>query len=109
MVNEPVDGGQRHGGVWKDRVPFPERLVGRDQHGATFVSRADEFEEHAGLGLILGDVGDVIEDQQVELVEFRDRAFEDEIAARLLELLDQIGGAAEEDAVTFLDKCEPDG
>ena len=109
VVDEPVDGGQCHCRVRKDRIPFPERLVGRDQHGAAFVSCTDEFEEHAGLGLVLGDVGDVIEDEQVELIEFRDCTFEDEIAARLLELLDQIGGAGEEDAVTVLDKCEHDG
>ena len=59
---------------------LPEGLVGRDQHGAAFVSGADEFEQHAGLGLILGDVGDVIEDQQMELVEFCNGAFEDKIA-----------------------------
>ena len=57
MVNEPVDGGQCHGRFRKDRIPFSEGLVGGDQHGAPFVSRADEFEEHAGLGLILGDPG----------------------------------------------------
>ena len=108
VVNEPVDGGQCHGWIGEDGIPFPEGLVGRDQHGAAFVSRADEFEEHTGFGLLLGNVGDVIEDQQMELVEFCDGAFEDEIAPCLLEFLDQIGGAAEEDAVAFLDKGEPD-
>lgn len=104
VMNEPVDGGQCHGGVGKDRVPFPEGLVCRDEHGATFISCADEFEEHAGLRLVLGDVCDVIENQKVELIELRDGAFEDEIAARLLEFLDQIGGATEENAVALLDE-----
>jgi len=107
VMNEPVDGGQCHGGVGKDRVPFPEGLVCRDEHGATFISCADEFEEHAGLRLVLGDVCDVIENQKVELIELRDGAFEDEIAARLLEFLDQIGGATEENAVALLDEGPP--
>ena len=109
VMHEPVDGGQRHGWVGKYRVPFSERLISRDQHGAAFVSRTDELEEHTGLGLILSHIGDVIEDQQVELVEFRDRAFELEVTARLLKFLDQIGGAAEEDAIALLDKRQPDG
>jgi hypothetical protein len=37
VVNVPVDGGQRHGRIREDRIPFPEGLVGRDQHGAAFV------------------------------------------------------------------------
>jgi len=89
-MNETIDGGQGHGRVREDRVPGAEGLVGRDQHGAAFVARADQFEQHAGLGLVLGDVGDVVEDQQVELVELCDGAFEGEIAARLLQLLDQV-------------------
>ena len=89
-MNEAVDGGEGHGWIREDRVPGTEWLVGRDQHGATLVSRADEFEQHAGLSLVLGDVCDVVEDQQLELVELRDGAFEGEIAARLLQLLDQV-------------------
>ena len=30
-----------------------------------FVAPADQLEEHRGLGLVLGDVGDVVEDDQV--------------------------------------------
>lgn len=60
VVDEPVDGGQRHGVIWKDPPPLPEGLVGGDQHGASFVTHANQFEEHARPGLILGDVGDDI-------------------------------------------------
>src|SRR5581483_2581435 len=34
VVNETIDGGERHGGVREDLVPFAERLIGGDQHGA---------------------------------------------------------------------------
>ena len=44
---------------------------------AAFVAGSDQFEQHAGLGLILGDIGEIIEDQQVELVELVDGAASD--------------------------------
>ncbi len=34
MVDEAVDGRERHGLVGEDLAPFAERLIGRDQHGA---------------------------------------------------------------------------
>jgi len=92
MMNEPVDCCQGHGRVGEDCVPFPEGLVDRDQQGSAFVSCADEFEQHAGLGLILGDVCYVVEDQEVEFIQLRDGAFEGEIAPSLLQLLNQVGG-----------------
>jgi hypothetical protein len=75
VMNESVDGSQCHSGVWKDGVPFPEGLVCGDEHGTAFISCADEFEQHAGLRLILSDVGDVIKDQKMELIEFRNGVF----------------------------------
>lgn len=61
VMDEAVDGGQRHGGIGKDLSPFAERLVGGDHHGSSFITGADEFEQHAGLGLVLGDIGEVVE------------------------------------------------
>lgn len=87
-MNEPFDGGECHGWLRKDRIPFPEGLFGGYQHGASFVTDAEEFEEHAGLGLILGDVGDIIADQQAELVELCDGALPREPTARCLAFWD---------------------
>ena len=72
-MDEAVDGHQRHRGVGEDLVPFSERLICRDEHGSALVSGADQLEEHAGLGLILGDVGEILEDQEMESVEPVDR------------------------------------
>ena len=109
VVHEPVDGGERHGGVWEDAAPLAEGLVGGDQDGSPLVARADELEEHARLGLVLGDVGEVVEDQQVMLVEPVDGGLEGEFAARRLEALDQVGGAREQDAPAVLDQAAADG
>jgi hypothetical protein len=68
-------------------------LVCGDQHGAPFVSGADQFEQHAGLGLILGDVGDVVEDRCVKFIEFGDSAFEREIASGLWGLIPESAGS----------------
>jgi hypothetical protein len=48
--------------------------------------------------LILGDVGDVVEDQQLVLVELGDGGFEPQLPARHLQPLDEVGGADEQHA-----------
>lgn len=45
---------------------------------APLMSCTDEFEEHARFGLVLGDVSQVVEDEQVDLVDLRDSVFEQE-------------------------------
>jgi hypothetical protein len=74
-----------------------KRLIGCDQQRATLVA-------HAGLGLVLADVGDVVEDQRVILVELCERAFEGELTPRHLKLLYEITGAGEQHAPAVLAK-----
>ena len=64
-MNEAIYGGERHGLVWKNSPPFAEGLICRDQHGAPLVARADQLEQDARLRLVLGDIGEIVEDQQV--------------------------------------------
>ena len=109
VMDEAIDGGERHGGIGKDLSPFAEGLVGGDEHRSSFVAGADQLEQHAGLGLVLGDVGEVVEDQQVEAVEPVDGGFERQFAAGDLKLLDEVGGAGEEHAPAVLDEGEADG
>lgn len=109
VVDEPVDGGQRHGRVGEDLAPFAERLVGGDEDRAPFVAGTDQLEQHAGLGLILGDVGEVVEDQEVEPVEAREGRFEGEVAPGDLELLDEVGGAGEQHLPSAFDQRQADG
>jgi hypothetical protein len=82
VMDEAIDGGERHSLVGEDLAPCPEWLIGSDQHRASLVAAADQLEQHAGFGLILADIGDVVEDQQVILVELGEHAFESEFAAR---------------------------
>src|SRR5208282_5073442 len=92
VMDEAIDGCERHGLVREDLVPFAERLVGRDQHGSSLVTRGDQLEQHAGFGLVLGDVSEVIEDEQVEAVQLGDGAFEGQLTTSDLEPLHEIGG-----------------
>ena len=75
MVHDTIDGRECHGLVGENFSPFAEGLVGGDEHGPAFVSRADQFEQNARLRLVLGDIGEIIEDQQMIFVEFGDRGF----------------------------------
>src|SRR5512132_497142 len=109
VVDEPVDHGQRHGWVGEDLAPLTERLVCGDEDGAAFVARADELEQYAGLGLILADVGEVVENQEVEAVEPVDGGLEGEFAAGDLELLDEVGGPGEQDPRSVVNQGEADG
>jgi hypothetical protein len=86
MMDETIDGRERHGLVREDLAPFAERLVGRDQHGSPFITRGDQLEQHARFGLILGDVGEVIEDEQIWRFFDRDGGKQD-FAAELLSLV----------------------
>ena len=43
--------------------------VGGDQGGSPRVPGTDELKEDAGFGLVFGDVGEIIEDQEVQFVE----------------------------------------
>src|SRR4051812_39654501 len=53
---------------------------------------SDQLEQDARFGLVLGDVGEVVEDQEDEAVEPVEGGFEGEFAAGDLELLDEIAG-----------------
>lgn len=109
MVHEPVHGGEGHRRVGEDAVPIAEGLICRDGDGASFVSGTDQFEQDACFGLVLGDVGEVIENDQVVFVEAGDGGLEGKFAARDLQFLDEIGGAGEEDAPAILGEAKADG
>jgi hypothetical protein len=109
VVDEAVDHGQRHGGIGEDFAPVTERLICGDEDGAAFVARTDELEQDAGFGLILADVGKVVEDQEVEAIEAVDGGLEGEFTAGDLEFLDEVGGPGEQDARSVFDQSKANG
>src|SRR5215207_4426924 len=107
VMDETIDRGERHGGVRKYLVPFAKWLIGGDEQRASFVAGADELEQHAGLGLVLGDIGEIIEDEEIEAVEPIDGGLEIELAAGDLELLNEVGSAVKSTRHPFSIKARP--
>lgn len=103
-MDQAVDSGDSHSLVGEDLIPAAERLVGGYGDAAVFIASGDQFEEDAGFGLILVRVGDVVEDDQVELVEFGQGCLENEIAPGSLKPLHQIAGSGVVDAMARLDQ-----
>src|SRR5271163_3767554 len=103
-MDEAINSSKCHRLVGKDLAPFAKWLIGRYQHGFPLVTCGDQLEQYAGFGLVLGDIGDVVEDKQIVAIEFGDRTFERELAAGDLELLHQIGGAGKQHAPSVLDQ-----
>ena len=81
-MDEAIDGRERHSLIGENFSPFAEWLVCCDEHRSSLVPSADQFEQNARFRLILGDIGEIVEDQQMIFVEFGDRGLENEIAAR---------------------------
>jgi hypothetical protein len=76
VVHEAVDGRQRHSLIGEDATPFAEWLIGRDEQRSPLVTCGNKLEQHAGLRLILGDIGDIVKDQEVVAIELSDCAFQ---------------------------------
>ena len=109
VMHQAIDGGERHGRIGKDFIPLAEGLVGGDQDRAMFIACADEFEQDTGFGLIFGDVGEIVEDQQMKFIELLDGGLQCEFTAGELQFLHQIGGAGKQDAPAVLNQGQADG
>jgi hypothetical protein len=109
VMDQSIDGRRRHGGIGKDRVPGRKRLVGGDSDAVSFVSMRDEFEQDAGLGLILTNIRDVVEHDEIVFVELLEGADQGEVAARDLQPLDHIDGLSEQDPFSGIDESMADG
>ncbi len=73
VMDQAVDRSHRHARIGEHVVPARERLVGGDQDAAPLVALGDELEQDAGLGLVLANIGDVVEDEQVVAIELGQR------------------------------------
>src|ERR1700719_832448 len=74
-----------------------ENVVGGDSDAVSFVSMRDEFEQDAGLGLILTNIRDVVEHDEIVFVELLEGADQGEVATRDLQPLDHVDGLSEQD------------
>jgi hypothetical protein len=66
MVDKAINGDNGHARIREDAVPPGEWLVGGIEQTAVFIAFGNQFKQHARFGLVLGSVGNVVEDDQVE-------------------------------------------
>ena len=64
IVDEAVDHGDDAGGVGEDLVPVGEVAIGGDQGAFGLVSSADELEQEVGVAVGVGEVPDLVDDQE---------------------------------------------
>jgi hypothetical protein len=57
---------------------------------------SDQFKQDAGFRLVLGNIGEVVEDQQVILVQLGEGGLQSEITPSGLKFLNQVGGSGEQ-------------
>ena len=80
VMDHPVDGRGGGHGVGEDVLPLGEDQVGGDAQGAAFVAFGDEGEEDLGLLSALGQVAQVVEEQEVEVVQLAQPAGQVQVA-----------------------------
>jgi hypothetical protein len=49
VVNQAIDGGQRHGGIRENLAPCAKRLIGGDQRRSPLVTGTDQLEQNRGF------------------------------------------------------------
>ena len=92
-MHEPVYGGDRHAGVRKHVMPAREWLISRYEKTFSLISLGDQLKQNACFSLVLPDVRQIIQDDQIEAVEFGKCRRQLQTLSRNLELLHQVTGA----------------
>src|SRR5450631_1694358 len=69
----------------------------------------DEFEQDAGLGLILADIGEVVEHDEIEFIQLFKGADQGKVATRSLKPLNDVDGAREQHPFSGIDESVADG
>ena len=100
MVGQSVDQCDGARGVGEDGVPALERQVGCDQQGAVLVAAADELEDQVGGACVVGEVSELVDDQQRWARVVAQAAFEGAGGLLSVEGEQQVGGGGEERGVS---------
>lgn len=72
VLNQSIDGSDGHRGIWEDLIPGAEWLVDGDHDRSSLVAGTDKLEQHRSLGLVLLEIGEIVEDDEVIYVELLD-------------------------------------
>jgi len=69
VVHQPVHRRDGHSIGGEHVLPLADRLVAGHQQGPSLVAVHHQFEQHRGLGLVLADLANVIDDKQGKAIE----------------------------------------
>ena len=100
VVGQSVDQCDGARGVGKDGVPALEWEVGGDQQGAVLVAPTDELEDQVGGACVVGEISELIDDQQHWACVVPQAAFERAGGLLSVEVKQQVGGGGEESGVS---------
>jgi len=109
VVEQAVEERGGDDGIAEDVAPFGEAAIGREDHGALFVTGVDELEEQVGAARGDGEVTDLVDDQQTAVVEVADFLGEASLAFGAAQHFDQLGEGAAVDPATGLDGGDAEG
>ena len=100
VVDDPVDCRGGGHGVGEDALPLGEDQVRCDAQGPAFVAFCDEGEEDLGLLVALGQVAEIVQEQEVEVVQLAQLSGQVEVALGGQQVLYQTVGRREEDGMS---------
>lgn len=64
VVKKPVEQGGCHNRIAEHFAPFGKAAIGREDHGAFFISLVDELEEEVSASGSYGQIADLIDNEQ---------------------------------------------
>ena len=103
-MNQPVDGCDGYSLVGEDFAPCTEWLVGSDRKASVFIAPCDKFEENRAFGVVFLGICDVVQNEEIEFVEFGQCRFQHEISPGGLKFLHKIGCPSVQHPLSSLDQ-----
>jgi len=81
-MHEAIDGCGSCHRILEDLVPFAEDKITGDNHASPLIAFCKECEEHLDLFGALLDVADVVQNQDIEFIEFAQSSGQRQVAFR---------------------------
>ena len=96
VVDEAVDERDDAGGAGEHLVPVGERAVGGDQGALGLVASADQLEQHVGVAVGVGEISDLVDDQEGWGGVMAEAAAQGRGAVDRRQISEQLAGAGEQ-------------
>src|SRR5262249_31223790 len=100
MMNEAIDEGDDAGSVGEHLVPFAERTVGGDDRARLLVAARDEFKKEVGVTVGVGEVADLIDDEEARTYVAAQAPAQRGIAVERGEITEHMAGGGKQHGMT---------